>query len=153
MAPALIALGAKVKIIGSTGERVINLEELFTGLGNILEPDELITEIHTPTPSVGTRQRYLKFRQRKAIDFAISSVAAVITTEEEVVSKAKIVLGGVSTTPYRAVKAEEVLQGETISESLVETAVKAALKVAKPLAMNAHKIPITEALLRRALLG
>jgi xanthine dehydrogenase YagS FAD-binding subunit len=153
MAPALIALGAKVKIVGSTGERVINLEELFTALGNILGPDELITEIQTPTPTVGTRQRYLKFRQRKAIDFAISSVAAVITTEEKIVSKARIILGGVSPTPYRAIKAEEVLQGETISEKQVETAVSAALEMAKPLAMNAHKIPITEALLRRALVG
>jgi xanthine dehydrogenase YagS FAD-binding subunit len=153
MAPALIALRAKVKIVGSTGERVISLEELYTALGNILEPDELITEIQTPTPKVGTRQRYLKFRQRKAIDFAISSVAAVITTKEEIVSKARIILGGVSPTPYRAVKAEVVLQGETMSERMVETAVSAALEMAKPLAMNAHKIPITEALLRRALVG
>ena len=78
-------------------------------------------------------------------------MATVITTEEETVNEARIVLGGVSPTPYRAIKAEEVLKGETISEKLVETAVSAALEKAKPLAMNGYKISITEALLRRAL--
>jgi len=113
MAPALVALGAKVKVAGATGERVIPLEELYTTLGDVLEADEFITEIQVPTPTVSTRQRYLKFRYRKAIDFAISSVAAVIPMEGKTVSDARIVLGAVAPTPYRAVRAEEVLQGRS----------------------------------------
>jgi len=151
MAPALIALGAKVVVVGATGERVIPLEEFYTVFGNILRPHEMIVEVRIPTPKNEIRQRYLKFRYRKAIDFAISSVAAVISMEGKAVSDARIVLGGVSPTPYRAIKAEEVLREKTITHSLAETSAKAALEQAAPLSMNAYKVSITEALVRRAI--
>jgi len=151
MAPALVALGAKVKIVGSVGNRVIPLDDLYTVLGNILEPDEILTEVQVPTPKPGTKQQYLKFRLRKAIDFAISSVAAAITTEAGVVSDAKIVLGGVAPTPYRVTSIEDTIKGETITESLAETLAKAAVAEATPLSMNAYKVPITKALVKRAI--
>lgn len=153
MAPALIALDARVKIVGANGERVIPLEEFYTVLGNVLKCDEIITEVQVPTPKIGVRQRYLKFRHRKAIDFAISSVAALITEERGIISDARIVLGGVAPTPYRAFRAERVLRGKTISKSLAETSAKAAMEEAIPLSMNAHKIPITQALVKRAIVG
>lgn len=151
MAPALIALGAKVKIASPTGDTTVPLEEFYTPLGNILEPNEIITEIQVPTPKPGTRQRYLKFRLRKAIDFAISSVAAVISTEGEVVSHARIVLGGVAPIPYRALGAEEAIKGKRITDRVAETAAKAAVSRAKPLSMNAYKVQITGALVKRAI--
>jgi xanthine dehydrogenase YagS FAD-binding subunit len=70
-----------------------------------------------------------------------------------VVIDARIVLGGVAPIPYIAKGAEEVLKGKTMTESLVETSVRAALKKAKPLKMNAYKVPIAEALIRRAISG
>lgn len=152
MAPALIALGAKLKIAGPLGDRTIPLEELYSVLGNILEPSELITELQIPTPQPGTRQQFLKFRLRKAIDFAISSAAVAITTEAGVVSNARIVLGGVSPTPYRAIAAEEAIKGKPITESIAEIAAKAAVGEAIPLSMNAYKLPITRALVKRAIL-
>ena len=151
MAPALIALGAKVKIASPTGDTTVPLEEFYTPLGNILEPNEIITEIQVPTPKPGTRQRYLKFRLRKAIDFALSSVAAVISTEGGVVSQARIVLGGVAPIPYRALGAEEAIKGERITERVAETAARAAVSRAKPLSMNTYKVLITGALVKRAI--
>lgn len=151
MAPALIALDAKVEIVGKEGERVIPLEELYAVDRNMLGSNEVITKIFISHPMLGTKQRYLKFRLRKSIDFAISSVAATITMASGLVSNASIVLGGVAPIPYRAKGAEEVLREKTITESLVETAVKEALRKAKPLSMNAYKVPITEALVRRAI--
>ena len=153
MAPALIALSAKLKIAGPDGYRTIPLEEFYTILGNILKPNEIITEIQVPQPKVGTRQRYLKFRLRKAIDFAISSVAAAITTEAEEVTHARIVLGGVSPIPYRAIAAEATIKGKKIAENVVETAARAAISEAVPLSMNTYKLPITIALVKRAISG
>ncbi len=153
MAPALLALGAKVKIASPTGDKMVPLEEFYAPLGNILKPDEIITEIQVPTPRSGTKQRYLKFRLRKVIDFAISSVAAVITTQAGVVSQARIVLGGVAPTPYRALSAEESLKGKVITESIAETSARAALSEAVPLSQNAYKMPITESLVKRAILS
>ena len=153
MAPALLALGARLKIAGSTGDKMVPLEEFYTPLGNILKPNEIITEIQIPTPGTGTKQRYLKFRLRKAIDFAISSAASVITIEDGVVSQARITLGGVAPTPYRALSAEETLKGKVITESLAATAAKTALSEAIPLSQNAYKMPITESLVKRAILA
>lgn len=152
MAPALLALEAKVKIASPSGERIIPLEELYTPLGNILKPNEMITELRVPTPRPGTRQQYLKFRIRKAIDPAISNVAAAITTGAGRVSSARIVLGAVAPSPYRSVEAEEILKGNVITENLAETAAKRAMSKATPLRMNAYKVAITEALVKRAIM-
>ncbi|MFC1983811.1 FAD binding domain-containing protein [Chloroflexota bacterium] len=151
MAPALIALNAKVKITGQHGNRIIPLEEFYQVMGNILEPGELIIEIQIPAPGTNARQKYLKFRTRKAIDFAIASVAATLTLETGVVSDARIVLGGVAPTPYRAIAAEDILKGEVVTRDVAEAAAEAALAEAIPLDMNGYKVPITEALVKEVL--
>jgi xanthine dehydrogenase YagS FAD-binding subunit len=155
MAPPLVALGAKIKILSAGEERIVPLEEFYTPLRkrNILQPNEIITEVQVPAPRPAAQQRFLKFRLRKTIDFAISSVAAVITIEGGVVSNARIVLGGVAPIPYRAVSAEKALIGKGLAESVVEAAAKAAVGEAKPLSMNAYKVPITESLVKRAIAG
>ena len=152
IAPVLVALDAKLKITGPNGERVTTVEEFYTPLGNILKPNELITEIQIPTIKPGTKQRYLKFRLRKAIDPAISSVAATITAEAGIVIDARIVLGGVAPMPYRAFAAEEVIRGKVITENLAEISAKVAMNEAAPLSGNAYKVPITKTLIKRALL-
>lgn len=151
IAPALVALGAKAKIADLAGERLVPLDEFFTPLGNILKPNEIITEIQVPTPRPNTKQRYLKFRLRKAIDPPIASVAVAITTEAGVVTTARIVLGGVAPTPYRALRAEETLKGGGITESVAEAVARVAMSQAVPLSQNAYKLPITETLVRRAI--
>jgi len=151
MAPALLALEAKIKIVSPSGERIIPLEKLYVPLGNALEPNELITELQVPAPRLSSRQRYLKFRMRNAVDPAIASVAAAITVEAKKVSSARIVLGAVAASPYRSIEAEEILQGEVITISLAEAAAKAAVSKAAPLSMNAYKVQIVKALVERAI--
>ena len=152
MAPALIALDAKVKIAGQDGERTIPLEAFYLAMGNILQPGEIIIETQLPAPEPGIKQGYLKFRLRKTIDFAISSVAAALTMEAGVVSNARIVLGGVAPTPYRALAAEEALKGKPITESIALTAAQAAVAEAAPLGMNGYKVPITRSLVKKVIM-
>lgn len=153
IAPTLLALEAKIKIASQKGNRTIPAEAFYTPLGNILEPNELITEIQIPAPKPGTRLRFLKFRLRKAIDPSISSVAAAITTEAGKVSRARIILGGVAPTPYRSIKAEQAIEGMTPTESIAETAARAAVSQAAPLSMNTYKVSITKALVKRAIIS
>ncbi len=152
MAPALIALEANMKVVSPSGDRTISLEEFYTAMGNILKPDEIITEVQVPTPRRNTKQRYLKFRLRKAIDFAISSAAAAITMEAGVVANARIVLGGVAPTPYRAIAAEKILTGNMITENIGELSAEASVDTALPLSMNAYKVPITKSLVQTVIL-
>jgi xanthine dehydrogenase YagS FAD-binding subunit len=152
MATALLALEARIITISTSGGRAIPISKFYTNLGNTLKPNEIITSIQIPEVQSNTRQEYLKFRLRKTIDFAIASVALLITLNNNVIRDARIVVGGVSTAPYEAVKAEEVLRGELLTASVSEKAAKALVRDAMPLSKNGYKVPIVETLVKRALL-
>jgi len=147
-AVALAALDATIV----TNQRSIPIGELFDVLGNVLNDDEIITEIQVPVPKSQTKQTFIKFALRPTIDFAIVSVATAVTTEAGKVSDARIVLGAVAPVPYRATEAEDVLKGEAISESVAEAAAAAAVKDAVPLSNNKYKVQIARTLVKRAIL-
>lgn len=149
IAPALIALNATMK----TSRREIMIGELFAPLSptTILDIDEIITEIQVPTPPLGAKSTFMKSRLRKAIDFAIVSVAVALTLEDKVCKNAVVALGGVFPTPFRATEVEEALKGKEVTESLVERAARMIVEKAKPLKMNAYKVPMTESLIKKAI--
>ena len=152
MASGLFALDAKINTISSKGERVIPIRDFYTPLGHVLEPDEIITRVSVPKLRPQSKQRFLKFRPRKAIDFSTVSVSSVITSINNVIRNAKIVVGGVSSLPYEAVAAEEILIGESITESVVEKTAGAAIRDAVPLSKNGFKVPLVNALVKRSIL-
>ena len=88
----------------------------------LLSEDEIVTEIQVPAPAKDTRQTWMKFRQRKSLEFATVSVASLISVKDSTVSDARIVLGAVSPVPYRATKAEDVIRGHAVTEELAALA-------------------------------
>ncbi len=152
LATVLLAMGARVKILDGNGGRLIPIDQLYTPFGTSLGHNEIIETIQVPELRPDVKQRFLKFRLRQTIDFAIVSVASVIKMDKDRVKEATIVLGGVSLRPYRAVKAEQTLIGERITESLAAEAARASVINAKPLNKNGYKVPIMEALVKRSLL-
>ncbi len=152
-AVALAALNAGIKIAGPNGNRMVAAIDFYHPLGNTLSPEEIITEINIPRPETCSRQIFLKHRVRESVDFAIVSVAAVLTSPENICQDAKIVLGAVAAGPYRASEAECLLLGKTLDNELAEAASKAAISKAKPLSMNKYKVEIAKTLVKRALLG
>ncbi len=148
---ALIALDATIV----TTKRTVDAQDFFTASATgstVLDPDELVTEIQIPTPPKGAKQTFRKFRLRKAIDFAIVSVASVITIKDRLCKEARITLGGVAPIPVRATQAEKTIKGKTINATTAEEAAKTAVVGAAPLRMNAYKVQIIKALVKRALL-
>src|SRR4030067_4139 len=148
----LIALDASIV----TTKRTLDANSFFTASATdstVLDPDELVTEIQIPKPPDGARQNYLKFTLRNPIDFAIVSVATVITVEKGVCIDARIALGAVAPTPVRAKKAEEVIKGRPIDQNAAAAAAEQAVAGAMPLMMNEYKIEIAKVLVKRALLG
>lgn len=156
-APALQALGALLKVFGPSGSDEIPLEEFFElpidnlRGENVLQANEIITHISIPEPAAGTRSTFLKFREKQSMDFAISSVAAILQMQGNRVKSADIVLGGVAPIPWRAKDAEAELQGKTLSSETIEKAATAAVAGATPMAHNSYKIQLTQNLVRRAL--
>ena len=152
MAPALIALEAKIK----TTKRTIEAEKFFTVAGDkttVLDDDEIVMEIEVPKPGAGTKSQFTKFALRKSIDFPIVSCAAAIERERGVVKAARICLNAVYNTPYRATRAEESIRGKTIDDSNAEGAANAVITEACPLTNNRYKIQIAKALVKRAILA
>jgi xanthine dehydrogenase YagS FAD-binding subunit len=158
LAPMLLALDANLTIAGTNGSRELKLAKFFTlpGEGNIrrenvLAESEIITAVSVPATAM--RSTYLKFKERESLDFAMSAVAVAVDLDgAKKVKTARIVLGGVAPIPWRAPKAETFLLGKTLDEASVKQAGVLALEGAAPLSQNAYKVPLTQTLVRRALM-
>lgn len=158
-ATALVALAARVKISGPKGERWSSLEEFFTiprdehrALTD-LQPGEILTAVETPWPAPGERSSFLKAGERADFGFSLASVACVVGQDRGTVTTARIVLGAVAPVPWRATAAEQTLLGHPLDHAAIERAAAVATTEARPLAMNGYKIPLVQALVRRALSG
>jgi xanthine dehydrogenase YagS FAD-binding subunit len=152
IAPALVALNAKIV----TSKRTVNAEDFFqVGVlqTTLLEVDEILTEIHVPAPSSDTKSTFLKFAIRKSIDFPIVNCAAMITSLAGKVSAARICLNAVFVKPYRAIKAEEAIQGKEIDDANAEAAAISVVSDAKPLSGNRYMVQIAKTLVKRTILA
>lgn len=150
LATTLIALDARVK----TTYRTLAVEELFSAAENkttVLAADELIEEIQIPTPQLGTKQNYLKFRVRNSIDFPIVSVAFKAATLEGKFHDTRLVLGAVAPIPIRVRAVETLLEGRVPDESLAHEAAILAVSDAQPLTRNKAKVEIVKALVKKAI--
>jgi len=159
LAPMLVALGAEVDLVSSNGRRSMPLEKFFTlptkenvRRENVLLPGELVTSVRVPSSKSAARSTYLKFKERASLDFAlVSAAAAVELSAVGEIRTASLVLGGVAPTPWRVPEAESFLAGRRLSPEVAAEAARIALQGAKPLEKNWFKVPLTQALVRRAL--
>jgi 4-hydroxybenzoyl-CoA reductase subunit beta len=133
-APALIALGARVRLASAAGERDLALAELYNNDGIEYlrrRPDEILTEVMLPRAD-GWKSTYWKLRRRGAFDFPLLGVAAAVKTAADgTVEDARLVLGAVSSHPL-VVKAE-ALVGRKLSDELIAEIGEAAESRAKPM--------------------
>lgn len=157
MCVALAALEATVHVLGSKGSRAIPIGDFHLLPGDtpqretVLEPGDLITHVTLPAPVTGSKQMYLKLRDRASYEFALASAAVVINIAGQNVSRARIALGGVGTKPWRSPEAEAALVGQPANQENFRKAAEAALRDAKPQSQNAIKIELARRCLAHAL--
>jgi len=132
-APPLLVFEAKLKIVGSNGERVVPINEFFLGPGKtVLQPNEILTEIQIPYQPEGTSSAFIKIA-RVAMDLAKVNVAVALRTEGSVVRWVRIALGAVAPTPIRAYKTEEFLVGKEFNEENLKKAAEIVKTEVKPI--------------------
>jgi len=133
LAPTLIALDAKIKLASFRGNRVVPLEEFYTGLfETAMEKDELVVEVQIPPGRPKTAVAYKKFNLIEN-DQAIVGVAAAVTVENGGACKeARVVLSNAGVTPIRARSAEMALIGKKLAGPLLVKAGEAASGDADP---------------------
>jgi CO/xanthine dehydrogenase FAD-binding subunit len=130
---ALIAAGASAVLTGVGGQREVLLEDFFTAPGKtILQPGELVSEIHVPPMPPQTGTAYLKHAVRRT-DIAIVAVGVVLTLEKKVCSAIKIVLSSVAPTIIRAREAEALLVGKVLTDDLISGSARLAADESSPI--------------------
>ena len=158
MCVALLALDATVHLLDGDGRtRQLPFEGYHRLPGdapqrdNWLEQGEIITAITVPANALADRCCYLKVRERTSYAFALVSVAAALEIRDGRIADVRIALGGVAHKPWRARRAEGVLQGGPASEERCAAAAAAELEVARPLEHNRYKVELGRRLIVRAL--
>jgi len=155
---ALLALGARVSIAGKRA-REVELASFFvapeTDLAREIDlaPGELITHVTVPVMAANLRTAYTKQVAKQSFDWPLVDVAVALAMDGRTCRQATIVLGAVAPTPRRATEAERALAGVTLDVMAAERAAHAAIAGATPLAGNAHKVPILEAVVARTILA
>jgi xanthine dehydrogenase YagS FAD-binding subunit len=158
-APALVALDAKFRIVGPSGERVVPAADFFllpqmdATKENVLAADEVFAGVQLAPAHAGTRSTYNKVLDREAWTHAIVSAAVVLDMDKEICQRARLVLGGVAPIPWRLPNVERLLTGQRITPELAAKAGDAAIVGAQKLSKNAYKLPMTKALVRRTVLA
>jgi xanthine dehydrogenase YagS FAD-binding subunit len=157
MCVAMAALEATIHVHGSKDARAIPIGDFHLLPGStpnretVLEPGDLITHVTLPAPIAGSRQVYLKLRDRASYEFALASAAVVVTVANGKVTRARIALGGVGTKPWRSTEAEGELTGQAATEAVFRKVAEAALRGAKPQSENGFKVELAKRCLVHAL--
>jgi len=145
LVPVMVAIGAKLRLASTLGERMIDAAGFYNddGIDYLKKrPDELLVDIHLP-PVNGWRASYQKLRRRGAFDFPVLGVAAYLQfanangdsapATDRVISDAKIVLGGIAPSPVQVHEAAQVLIGKSLADDQIQAAAEAAYVKARPL--------------------
>jgi xanthine dehydrogenase YagS FAD-binding subunit len=156
-AQALIALDARVDVIGRDGGRKLRFSALHLQPGDrpdietTLRPDELIVAFEAPAGAWTQRSVFLKIRDRESYEFALASAAVALEIRNNTIEAARIGLGGVATKPWRSEEAETLLVGRAPSLDHFRAAAEAAFAQAQWRDGNRYKVALGKHTLVRAL--
>src|SRR5213082_1664840 len=159
LAPALIALDAKLLLVGAKGQREVSAADFFVipktdnQRENVLQPNEVLSNIVIPASSRGLRSATYEVRHKTALDWPLAAAAVALKLEGGKVTAARIVLGHVAPIPWPADNAAKELVGKAINESVAAKVGEAAVRGARPLSQNGYKVKLATVAVKRALLA
>ena len=156
VAPALIALDAKMIVQNVSRTSVHDAEDFFIGPSiditrmTVVKPTDLLTRIHIPAIWADADFYYEKVRDRGAWDFQLVSVAAAFKMSGSTIDEARISVNGVAPYPVRLDEVERLVAGSTANDDTADEAGELATEGARTLRHNDYKIPMMRNLVRRA---
>jgi len=130
----LRALGARVTLRSTRGERTLPLAEFHKGVRKtVMEPDELLVDISFAPLDADQRGIFLKFGLRATQAISVVNLAALLRFDGDVVREACITQGSVAPTIVTSPEAEAWLVGKTLTAEVIEQAAALAVKAASPI--------------------
>ncbi|MFO0819102.1 MAG: FAD binding domain-containing protein [Pirellulales bacterium] len=164
VAPALIALGAAVRVIGP-GRTADESVETLTPITDffrvprherqretVLAPNQLLTHIVLPNPE-GTASATYEVRHGEGPEYPLAAASVAVQIVGGVVQNARVVMGQVAPTPWSSHEAVAAIRGRRIDEAVADEAGQAAVSSATPLSMNGYKVQLAKVAVKRALLA
>ena len=133
--PSLLSYNAKALLVSSKGERIVELNNFFTGPGrNIMEANEFLVEIILPDLGENTYSRYQRFIPRNEMDIAVVGVGSFVKLDDQnKCISSGISLASVGPTPIKAKEAEKFLINKDFTKENIEEASKLAPNSANPI--------------------
>lgn len=156
LAPALVALGATVRVFGAKGQKDVPIEAFFRAPKTSAErehqigADQIVTEVRVP--AAGGPNATYEVREKEALDWPLATASVALRMNGATVQSARVVMGAVAPVPWRSTAAEQALAGKTVTEETAAAAADAALRGARPLSQNAYKIQVAKTAVKRAIL-
>lgn len=159
LAPALITLGAQVRIIGPDPkvERFLELQDLYqtpkddSAQENVLQRGQLVTHVIIPPHGRRLSAAY-EVRHGEGPDQPLAAAAVSMEVNLGRVRSATIALGQVAPIPWVASAAAQSLVGQQINEQTAAIAGLEALAGARALSQNQYKIQLAQVAVKRAIL-
>jgi len=157
LAVPVIAYGGRFRVAGPNGAREIDAGQFFQMPDQnlygetVLQPNEIVTHVLLPPP--GQRSAAYEVRFKQSHDWPLAAAAVNLVMSGSTVKTARVVLGAVAPTPWRAQAAERVLAGKVITEAIATEAAGAALAGARAMSGNAYKIQIAKTAVKRAIMA
>lgn len=145
---AMAALEARIHLMKGEAERVVDIKDFHLLPGKtpenetVLGENELITAVTLPKLPDGTKSLYLKLRDRASYEFALASIAVVVTMKGNRIDRIRFAMGGIGTKPWRVETAEKMLEGGGPSQENFNKVADEFLKGARGYSENAFKIEL-----------
>ena len=157
LAVPAVALGAKFRVVGPAGERLVEAADYFQMPDRnlfgetVLTPNELMTHVLLPAPG-GARTATYEVRFKQSHDWPLAFASVALSMSGDTVRAARIVMGAVAPIPWRSPAAEAALAGKRATEEAAMTAADAAVQGAKPMTSNGYKVQIARTAVKRAIM-
>ena len=155
-APSLMALDGSIEIFSNNKYKYISIEDLFIDYRKtILNPNDILTSIIIPLPSVEKKYYAWKVSKRHDQDISTVSLASLIEiSEKNIIQSCKIAFGGLSATTIRVKEIENELIGKS-PMSTQQDVINITKKTIKPLSdlrgSSNYRINLAIGLLKRLL--
>ncbi len=158
-APALIAWGARARLIGPDPDQAewVPLSDFYVTPrqprqgGTVLTPGQLISHVWLPASSQQLNATY-EVLEQEGLDWPLAACAVTLQFDAGLVRRASVVLGHVAPVPWISDAAADVLIGQPVTPLTAQQAGDAAVAEATPLSENRYKVQLARASVKRALL-
>jgi aerobic carbon-monoxide dehydrogenase medium subunit len=152
----LTALNATLVAVSPRRQRTMPVDNFFVDFyTTALEVDEVLTEIRVPLPPASAATAYAKLGNPASGYVVVSAGALIVRGPSGECASARVAVGGIQATPFRARAVEESLAGQPLTPEAIANAASRAVEGADPYgdqyASEEYKRQLATVYVRRAL--